>query len=66
MPRLDPIKNFDLSILDQLGSLDLSNADQLFDPEQLEKLASSSLGGEEDDQMGINDAQAQGIFGNLE
>lgn len=37
--QLDPIQDFDPSILDQLGDIDISDADNLFDPDKLEEIA---------------------------
>ncbi len=65
MPMAAPIVDFDASILDGLASLDLSQADALFDPERLETLA-SPLVEDADSRISINDAQAQGIIGQLE
>jgi hypothetical protein len=45
--RLDPIQNLDLSIFDQLGSLDTSMADDLFDPDKLADLVNKSTGRKE-------------------
>ncbi|MBI5667098.1 MAG: hypothetical protein HZC41_03750 [Chloroflexi bacterium] len=42
--RLDPIKDLDFSILDKLGALDVSQADDLFDPDKLAELANKGSG----------------------
>jgi len=65
LPVGDPITDFDASILDGLASLDLSQADALFDPARLESLA-SPLVADADSRISINDAQAQGIIGPLD
>lgn len=59
MPTLDPITNFDPSVLDGLDSLDLSQADALFDPEQLASLASTINTG---NRLSQADAEAQGLI----
>lgn len=45
--KLEPIADLDLSILDQLDKLDLSAADDLFDPDRLAELASKGSGRKE-------------------
>lgn len=45
--KLEPIPDLDLSILDQLDNLDLSAADDLFDPEKLAEMASRGSGRKE-------------------
>ncbi len=43
--RLDPLGDLDLSIFDQLSALDADDADALFNPDELAKLASESRRG---------------------
>jgi hypothetical protein len=45
--RLDPIQNLDLSIFDQLGNLDTSMADDLFDPDKLADMVNKATGRKE-------------------
>lgn len=65
MPVGAPIVDFDASILEGLASLDMRQADALFDPERLEMLG-SPLVADADVRLSINDAQAQGIIGSLD
>ncbi len=62
-PKLQPITNFDPSILDALDSLDLSQADAMFDPERLASSLNSMGNG---NKISISDAQAQGIIGSVD
>ncbi len=43
--RLDPLGELDLSIFDQLGAIDTDDADDLFNPEAMAKLANESRRG---------------------
>lgn len=62
-PLFEPISNFDPSILDALDSMDMSQADELFDPE---RLASSLNAQGNGNKISISDAQAQGIIGSVD
>ncbi len=53
---------FDLSLLDNLDKVDLSKADELFDPDKLASSA-SNLGG---NKISFDDALLQGIIGNVD
>jgi hypothetical protein len=59
MPTLDPILNFDPAVLDKLDSLDLSEADALFDPDRLADVANSISSG---NRLSRADAEAQGLI----
>ena len=59
MPTLDPILNFDPSVLDGLDSMDLSAADALFDPDHLASLANTINTG---NRLSRADAEAQGLI----
>jgi len=54
--------NFDPKLLDSLDSIDLSQADSLFDPANLAETGSSGS----DDKISFDDAMLQGIIGNME
>jgi CheY-like chemotaxis protein len=58
-PQLAPIEDFDPSILDSLDSLDMSQADALFDPERMADIAQKVNSGS---RMSSADAEAQGII----
>lgn len=58
-PQLAPIENFDPSVLEGLDSLDLSQADALFDPDHLADVANALNAGT---RMSSADAEAQGII----
>lgn len=60
--HLDPIKNFDASIFDQLGKLDASAADDLFDLDKLADLVNASSGRKT---ITESDAEELGIISNL-
>jgi CheY-like chemotaxis protein len=60
-PKLEAIENFDPSLLDALGSIDLSAADDLFSPE---RMAASASG--DDSKISFEDAMMQGIIGDVE
>ncbi len=62
-PMFEPITNFDPSIFDALDSMDLSQADALFDPDRL-ALSLNGLGN--GNKISLNDAQAQGILGSVD
>jgi DNA-binding NarL/FixJ family response regulator len=60
--HLDPIQNFDVSIFDQLGKLDASAADDLFDLDKLADMVNATSG-----RKTITEADAEelGIISNL-
>ncbi len=53
---------FDASLLDSLDSLDLSQADEMFDPDKL----AGTGGGGSDNTISFDDALMQGIIGNID
>jgi CheY-like chemotaxis protein len=59
MPTLDPIADFDVSILDALGSVDLSQADAMFDPDHLASVVNTINTG---NRLSREDAEAQGLI----
>lgn len=61
--RLDPIKDLDFSILDQLGALDTAQADELFDPEKLAEMANKSSGRKS---VSFDEAIDLGVLGNID
>jgi CheY-like chemotaxis protein len=63
-PAAGQAGNFDLSLLDQLENLDLSQADELFDPDKLE--ASGAAGEQSGNKISFDDALLQGIIGNVD
>jgi CheY-like chemotaxis protein len=62
-PAGGPPANFDLSLLDQLDQLDMSQADELFDPD---KLAASTASDQTGNKISFDDALLQGIIGNVD
>lgn len=62
--KLDPIENLDESIFDQLDKLDVTEANDLFDPEKLAELASESR--RKDGPIGFDQAQELGIMPELD
>jgi CheY-like chemotaxis protein len=54
--------NFDASLLDALDSLDLSKADEMFDPDKL----AGSAGSPSDNTISFDDALMQGIIGDID
>ncbi|NWG15273.1 MAG: response regulator [Chloroflexi bacterium] len=61
--RLDPIMQFDASILDSLGELDTSQADDLFDPDKLADLVNKGSGRKE---VSFKEAIELGVLGDIE
>ncbi|MEZ4667136.1 MAG: hypothetical protein R3E39_04325 [Anaerolineae bacterium] len=61
--RLDPIQNLDLNLFDQLGSLDTSAADDLFDLDKMADLVSLSTGRKE---ISFEEAIEMGVLPNLD
>ncbi len=61
-PQMAPIENFDPSLLDALGNIDLSQADALFDPANME----SSGATDSSNKISFEDALLQGIIGDVE
>ncbi len=61
--RLDPIKDLDFSILDDLGALDTSQADDLFDPDKLAELANKGSGRKA---VSFDEAIDLGVLGNID
>lgn len=60
LPKLEPISNFDPGLLDALDHVDLSQADALFDPDQLARQALALAG---ESRITFDDALTQGIIG---
>jgi hypothetical protein len=63
-PAAGQAGNFDLSLLDQLENLDMSQADELFDPDKL--AASGSASEQPGNKISFDDALLQGIIGNVD
>jgi len=63
-PAAGQAGNFDLSLLDQLENLDMSQADELFDPDKL--AASGAAGDQAGNKISFDDALLQGIIGNVD
>jgi hypothetical protein len=61
-PAAAAIPNFDPSLFDSLDSIDLSKADELFDPDKL----AASLSGSSGNKISFDDALLQGIIGNVD
>ncbi len=61
--HLDPIKDLDFSILDNLNNLDTSQADDLFDPEKLAEMANKGGGRKA---VSFDEAIDLGVLGNIE
>ena len=61
-PALEPILNFDPNILAGLDNVDLSKANDLFDPDKL----AADLQGGPGNRISFEDALTQGIIGNIE
>lgn len=60
LPKLEPIADFDPGLLDALDHVDLSQADALFDPEQL---AQQAMALATESRITFDDALTQGIIG---
>src|SRR5258708_2225733 len=60
-PKMDPIENFDSSLLDGLDNVDLDSADAMFAPD---KMVSSQGGG--GNKVSFEDAMMQGIIGDVD
>jgi hypothetical protein len=60
-PKLEPIANFDPSLLDALDKIDLDAAEDLFSPD---KLAANATAG--DNKISFEDALTQGIIGDVD
>ena len=58
---MEPIANFDPSLLDALDQIDLNKAEALFSPE---KLAASAASGS--NKISFEDALMQGIIGDVD
>lgn len=56
------VQNFDASLLDSLDKLDMSKADELFDPDKLARTGMNSSG----ERISYDDAMMQGIIGNMD
>jgi len=61
--RLDPIQNLDFSLFDQLGSVDTSTADDLFDLDKLADLVNANSGRKE---ISFDEAIELGVLPNLD
>ncbi|GIL13104.1 MAG: response regulator [Chloroflexi bacterium] len=61
--RLDPIAQFDASILDSLGELDASQAEDLFDPDKLADLVNKGSGRKE---VSFKEAIELGVLGDID
>lgn len=61
--RLDPIQNLDMKLFDQLGNLDTSAADEMFDIDKLADLVNLTSGRKE---ISIDEAIGIGLLSNLE
>lgn len=62
--KLDPVQDFDPNIFDQLASLDVNAADDLFDPDRLGELANSARG--KGGPIGFSEAIELGIMPDLD
>lgn len=61
--QLEPIKDLDFSLLDNLNNLDVSQADDLFDPEKLAEMANKSSGRKS---VSFDEAIDLGVLGNID
>lgn len=61
-PAAQPIANFDPGLFDALDKVDLSKADDLFNPDKVASILSNS----EDNRISFEDALLQGIINNVE
>lgn len=61
--HFEPIQNLDFSILDDLKNLDVSQADDLFDPEKLAEMANKSTGRKS---VSFDEAIDLGVLGNID
>jgi hypothetical protein len=61
--RLDPIQNLDMNLFDQLGILDASAAEDLFDLDKLADLVSHTSGRKE---ISFTEAIEMGVMSNLD
>jgi DNA-binding NarL/FixJ family response regulator len=61
--HFEPIKDLDFSILDNLTNLDVSQADDLFDPDKLAEMANKGSGRKE---VSFDEAIDLGVLGNID
>ncbi|MEP7289679.1 MAG: hypothetical protein ABI947_28340 [Chloroflexota bacterium] len=61
-PQMEPIVNFDPSLLDALDQVDLNAADDLFSPERMAASSSAANG----NKISFEDALLQGIIGDVD
>ena len=61
-PTMTPIENFDASLFDGMGDIDLSNADDLFNPDAMAASAAGTAG----NRISFEDAMLQGIISDVE